>query len=110
MERAEFSEMLVKDRVALLRERFAASDAWALRALEVVYAEQTADEKAAETTIVHNKVGFSGVDGEILSSFARQYAERGRLSPKQMALLKRKMPRYAKQVERLTRSEAEVAV
>ena len=51
-------------------------------------------------TIEHNGIGFSGPDAEILSSFAQQYQRRGTLSPRQMNLLRRKMPSYASQVAR----------
>ena len=51
-------------------------------------------------TIEHNGIGFSRPDAEILSSFAQQYQRRGALSPRQMNLLRRKMPSYASQVAR----------
>ena len=86
---------------AELKRRLATDDRWALRALSVVYKNQTADEQNAQATIEHNGIGFSGPDAEILSSFAQQYQRRGRLSPKQMNLLKRKIPSYARQVARV---------
>jgi hypothetical protein len=88
-----------KDRIAFLREKCASDARWALRALLRIYEDQTAEEQAVGHTRVHNGVGFSGVDGEILSSFAEQFQRKGRLSPKQMAIVFKKMPRYAKQLE-----------
>ena len=90
--------MTKKALLAELKRRLATDDRWALRALTLVYRNQTADEQNAQQTIEHNGIGFSGPDAEILSSFAQQYQRRGRLSPKQMNLLKRKIPSYAKQV------------
>ena len=45
-----------------------------------------------------NGVGFAGVNGEFLSSLAKQYQSRGRLSEKQMQFLHKKMPKHAKQL------------
>jgi hypothetical protein len=92
--------MTKKELIAALKERLATDDLWALRALTVVYRNQTADEQARQQTIEHNGTGFSGPDAEILSSFAQQYQRRGTLSPRQMHLLRRKMPSYASQVAR----------
>ena len=92
--------MTKKELIAALKERLATDDRWALRALKLVYRNQTADEQAKQQTIEHNGIGFSGPDAEILSSFAQQYQRRGTLSPRQMNLLRRKMPSYASQVAR----------
>ena len=92
--------MTKKELIAALKERLATDDRWALRALKLVYRNQTADEQAKQQTIEHNGIGFSGPDAEILSSFAKQYQRRGSLSPRQMHVLKRKMPSYAGQVMR----------
>ena len=90
--------MTKKALLAELKRRLATDDRWALRALTLVYRNQTADEQNAQQTIESNGIGFSGPDAEILSSFAQQYRRRGQLSPKQMKLLKRKIPSYARQV------------
>lgn len=94
------TSMTKKELIAALKERLATDGRWALRALTVVYRNQTADEQATQQTIEHNGIGFSGPDAEILSSFAQQYQRRGTLSPRQMNLLRRKMPSYAGQVAR----------
>ena len=92
--------MTKKEMIAALKERLASDDRWALRALTLVYRNQTDDEQHAQATLEHNGIGFSGPDAEILSSFAQQYQRRGTLSPRQMKLLRRKMPSYAGQVAR----------
>ena len=92
--------MTKKELLAALKERLATDDRWALRALTLVYRNQTTDEQNAQQTLEHNGIGFSGPDAEILSSFAQQYQRRSSLSPKQMNLLKRKIPSYARQVAR----------
>ena len=64
------------------------------RALVLLYERQTADEQIGECTVHANKVGFSGIDGEILTSFAKQilrspYPPGQRLSPKQFAVVRK---------------------
>ena len=81
-----------------IKHKCATDPRWALRALERIYADQTRAEQAAGHTSEHNGVGFSGVDGDILSSFAEQFARRRSLSPKQMEILFKKMPKYARQL------------
>ena len=99
------TSMTKKELIAALKERLATDDRWALRALKLVYRNQTAYEQATQQTIEHNGIGFSGPDAEILSSFAQQYQRRGTLSPKQMNVLRRKMPSYAGQVMRAADTE-----
>lgn len=84
--------------VAEWKGKLATNPVWAVRGLLAVYKYQTEAEKAAGTVSVDNGVGFAGVDGEFLSSLARQYQQRGSLSAKQMAFLHKKMPKYAKQL------------
>ncbi len=92
------STMSKKALVEQLRLRLASNDRWALRALLRIYQNQTADEQTRDTTLERNGIGFTGPDAEILSSFARQYQRRGCLSPKQMAILHRRIPAYARQI------------
>lgn len=73
-------------------------DKGARRGLLLIFENQTEDEQNSECTMSHNNIGFTGVDGEILSSFAKQFIQRGSLSPKQMNLLKKKMPKYWRQI------------
>lgn len=81
-----------------LRSQLAANPAWAVKALTLVYAHQTADEQADKKTSLKNGAGFNGLDAEILSSFSEQVLKGRKLSPKQLAIVHRKMPRYARQV------------
>ena len=90
--------MSKKDMIEQLRHRLASNDRWALRALIRIYQNQTADEQCRETTIERNGIGFTGPDAEILTSFARQYQRRGGLSERQMILLRRRIPAYARQI------------
>ncbi len=90
--------MSKKDMIEQLRQRLASNDRWALRALMRIYHNQTADEQNSESTIERNGIGFTGPDAEILTSFARQYQRRGSLSERQMIILRRRIPAYARQI------------
>lgn len=85
-------------KLSFLRDKLASDGTWALRALAPIFSRQTADEQAAEITSEHNSVGFSGVDAELLSSFAKQFQARNFLTEKQMTYLFKKIPKYAGQV------------
>lgn len=87
--------------IAFFKEQLGTDERWAVRGLVRLYQEQTPQEKSYEVAAYDNGLGFSGVDAEILTSFAKQYQRKGSLSPKQLALLKKKMPKYAGQLQRL---------
>ena len=66
-----------KQQQEFLKEKLSTSKVWALNALVKIYENQTEDEQNSEHTIEANGIGFSGLDGNILSSFATQYKKRG---------------------------------
>lgn len=68
------------------------------RALVVVYNNQTDRERADQQTHDSNGVGFSGVDAEILSSFAQFYLEHKFLTPRQVAIARNKVKKYWRQL------------
>jgi|ERR1035437_1794809 hypothetical protein len=74
------------------------NDQAVIRGLLAIYSRQTEAEKATQATKEDNKIGFSGVDGVILSSFAEWYLAKGYLSPKQLAITRNKIRRYWKQL------------
>ena len=71
---------------------------WAQRALLAIYRNQTEDEKVAADVKHHNSMGFRCMDSIILTSFANQLQQRGSLSPKQMSVVFKLMPKYARQL------------
>lgn len=73
------------------------------RALVVIFERQTDSEKACDSTEDKNDIGFSGVDAEICSSFAKQFMSRGYLSPKQMVIARKKMKKYWKQLAEIAK-------
>ncbi len=106
-----YSELTTKkSRIAFLREMLACEVRWAVKGLVTIYEYQTADEQSCGDTREHNNVGFTGADGYILSSFAEQVnAKRFKGSEKQMDILFKKMPKYAKQLDTIAQSKLEAA-
>ena len=86
-------------RIAYIREMVRTDAAWALKGLVRIYENQTEDEKSYESTRHDNGIGFTGADGHIMTSIAKQYIARGSLSPKQMFLVHKNMQKYARQLE-----------
>jgi hypothetical protein len=91
-----------KEKVAFVKQMLAGNPAWAVRGLLRIYAYQTESEKIIGETTVDNGVGFSGADAHILSSFADQIKNGRQMTEKQMAIIYKKMPRYSRQLVRIT--------
>ena len=87
-----------KGKVKWLRELLKVDTSSMLWALVRVFNWQTEDEKDCEQTHHLNKIGFSGVDAEILTSFAKQFISKKSLSPKQLILAHKKLHKYAAQL------------
>lgn len=87
-----------KEALVTLQRKLATDTRWAQRALLAIYRNQTADEQVQGEVKHHNAMGFRCMDSHILTSFADQLQYRGSLSPKQMAIVHRKMPIYARQL------------
>jgi hypothetical protein len=85
-----------------VKKQLSTNEKWAKAALLKIFDFQTRDEKEAERTHIHNNVGFTGVDGEILASFAKQLLRKNYLSPKQMTLVFKKMPKYHNQIIKIS--------
>ena len=83
---------------SFIRTKLGTSQKWATHALLLIFSLQTADEQATNSTSNLNNIGFTGSDAYILSSFAKQFEKKGWLSPKQMAIVMKKMPKYCRQV------------
>ena len=82
-----------------VRQQLSSSPACALKALVRIFQEnQTASEQSLEATTEDNGIGFTGTDGQFLSSLAKQFLKRGSLSDKQMIHVMKKMPKYSRQV------------
>lgn len=84
--------------VSMLKTQLATRPQQAIKGLMRIYANQTESEQSSGIVISNNGIGFVHVDSEILTFFAKQYEERGSLSEKQLAILYKKMPKYAGQL------------
>ena len=76
-----------------------------VRGMLRIYDLQTESEKVFGDTHESNGVGFSGVDGEIMSSFTEFYNKAGFLSKKQMVIARKKMLKYAGQLTKIVNKE-----
>jgi hypothetical protein len=85
------------------------NDEAVLHGLMAIYDRQTDDEQASHETKHDNAMGFNGLDAGIMSSFAEQVRSKGWvpgkgyrackfLSPKQLALARKKLHKYAGQL------------
>ena len=79
----------------------------AQKGLVLIYKQQTPMERAfrGQTLEEKNGFGFTAFDSEILSSFAEQMLKRGWLSFRQNEVLRRKMPKYARQIVEISGEE-----
>ena len=84
--------------VSMLKTQLATRPQQAIKGLMRIYANQTESEQSSGIVISNNGIGFVHVDSEILTSFAKQFEERGSLSEKQLTILYKKMPKYAGQL------------
>lgn len=84
--------------IEYVKQKLATDPNWASRAILKLYECQTMAEKCVGTTTENNGVGFNGLDGVILSSFAEQLLKGRTLTAKQLAIAHKKLPKYGKQV------------
>jgi hypothetical protein len=106
--------MSQRDAINYIKEKLSTNSQWAMQGCVRVFQFQTMEEVSKEATVDNNGVGFSGVDAKILSTLAKRvqsfwndqragkpllYATP--LGPKGIALLHRKMPKYARQLYKI---------
>lgn len=88
-----------------IRAMLDCNDAWLYRSVVAIYAGQTANEQSQGGTLEDNGIGFNGVDGGIMSSYAQQLNRCGWLSPKQTYIARKKMGKYAGQLLAIAREK-----
>ena len=81
-----------------VQELLETNDRAVMRALIVVYENQTDDEQRIQETKYRNNVGFTGVDANFGSSLAEQVIKRNSLSPKQMKCARKMVKKYWRQL------------
>ena len=102
MEKGRKMKVWTKDEIKNLLE---IHDHAVIRGMKRIYDLQTEDEKENGGTYYNNGVGFSGVDGDIMSSFVKFYNKSGFLSYKQMKIARKKMLKYAGQLTKIVNEE-----
>lgn len=90
---------------AVIRAKLMADDEWLRRGIVAIYNYQTQLEQTTEQTRDDNGVGFNGVDAELLTSFAKQILKGSLLSPKQLGIARKKMPKYAGQLWKIAHAK-----
>ena len=100
--------MTKKDVIEYYKAKLSTNEGWAIRGLERIAMRQTEYELENELTHENNKVGFSGPDAEILTSFYRQVKRGYTLTSKQKVILFHKMPKYAGQLVSISIQEGKV--
>jgi hypothetical protein len=94
---------ITKEQIVQLLET---NDKAVIRALLVVYANQTSMEQQLEQTAANNGVGFTGFEGKIGANMAKFAQRTGYLTPKQIAFWRKrdkrgvmKIGKYWKQLQ-----------
>ena len=68
------------------------------KALITIHEAQPAIEKVSEEAILDDGIGFNKFDAPILNGFAKQLLSTGSLSDAQRAVVRKKMPKYWRQL------------
>lgn len=84
--------------IANLRANLGSNINWAIAGMKRIYTQQTKDEQSSGSVRYYNSIGFTGTDAKILTSFVDQLKYKNFLSPKQNAIILKKMPKYARQL------------
>jgi len=92
--------------IAQIKEKIATSDAWLLRGLLAIYARQTENEQASDSTREDNGIGFNGYDAPFLSSLVKGYQRYNRLTPRQVQACRKCMMKYAGQLTVIANQKA----
>ena len=85
-----------------VKSKLATDPIWAQHGLLKIFEFQTSEEQKSKDTIFNNGIGFNGTDGQLLSSFALQLQKKRYLTPKQMAYVFKKMPKYWSQIVKIS--------
>ena len=106
-----------EQRILYIRNKLKHNDQWILKALYTIYLRQTEDEKRMGTTKYDNGIGFTGPDGEILTSYAKQVISKNYLihinqkqtypighylTTAQEKILRKTITKYARQLVKIT--------
>lgn len=101
---AQFSNK--KDIIGKLQNQIETKDATALHA--IVFIADFQEKNETKNSYYRNGVGFNKFDAKVGCNLADQYKRYGRLSTKQILLVKKLMRKYAKQIVDLKLATGEI--
>jgi SWI/SNF-related matrix-associated actin-dependent regulator 1 of chromatin subfamily A len=81
-----------------LKDLIANKDEWAVGALLRLYEMQTADEQAYHGTVHDNGVGFNAFDAEPMTNISNWYLDKGFLTDRQLAFVRKIIQKYIGQL------------
>lgn len=77
------------------------------RAIILIADLQTPEEKVWGATIEKNNVGFGAVDAEMMTALALRLKNGGELTERELAICRNKMPKYWRQLYRISKAKME---
>lgn len=86
-----------------IKEKLKTSNRWLEKGVIAIYQRQTNDEQQVRRTTHRNGMGFSAADAGYLSYVAKYLIDGGRLSGHHLEKTRRKMLKYAGQLERIAK-------
>lgn len=81
-----------------LQDLVRTNDKALLRAIWVIYQRQTGEEQKTGVTTEENGMGFSKIDAEFFTQIMVQLKHGQKISNRQMAIARNKMPKYWRQL------------
>ena len=93
---------------AYLKDLLKTNDKALLRAIVLVYDNQTPEEKDKGESIEDNCIGFSKIDAKEMGDIARKIKANKALTKEELAKLRNKMQKYWKQLMIISKKQAEV--
>lgn len=79
-----------------------------LRAIVIIYDNQTEEEKRKRLSISENKIGFSKIDVEVMSKIANKIKDGKLLTEGELEMSRNKMTKYWKQLMVYSKNRAEL--
>lgn len=79
-----------------------------LRAIVIIYDNQTEEEKRKRLSISENKIGFSKIDVEVMSKIANKIKDGKLLTEGELEMSRNKMTKYWKQLMIYSKNRAEL--
>ena len=87
--------------VGYIKHKLYSDQKWLERGVVAIYEKQTDHERRSGTSLEHNKIGFSGYDAGLMSTYARWLITGGHLAGEHYYKVRNKMMKYASQLARI---------